>query len=190
MQLYLIRHTRPALASSICYGQSDIDVADSFAADSLGLLTQLHAVNADAVFTSPALRCQRLADSLSPANWHSDHRLLELNFGAWELKSWDNIPRTELDYWSEDYVNRAPPGGESFQQLAERVRDWLEQLQQLHAGQTLLVITHAGVIRALLAHALQLPLVNSFKLSLDYGCISQLHLNQYGWQIACINRSI
>lgn len=187
MQLYLIRHPQPVINPGVCYGRSDLDIAPDFCSSEQNWLTHLHSLQADIVISSPALRCRRLAEALA-SNWISDERLLELNFGDWEMQAWDSIPIAAMRFWSDDYVNRAPPGGESFQQLASRVEHWLNELCRNHNQQRVLVITHAGVIRALLAQILQLPLADSFKFSIDYGSCSALHYTDHGWHISFINR--
>lgn len=74
---------------------------------------------------------------------HFDPRLLELDFGAWEGRPWDAIPRSESDPWAVDPVNRAPPGGEPFATLHARVA---AVLATVLAGAVL--VCHAGPIRA------------------------------------------
>ena len=108
------------------------------------------------IASSPSLRCRRLAEALhahalanghAPAPLRIDERLRELDFGDWEGLRWDDIQRASLDAWSADVAGFAPPGGESFDRLVERVREALDALDRPHV-----VITHAGVIRA--AHRL------------------------------------
>ena len=73
---------------------------------------------------------------------------MEMNFGKWEGLSWDEVYNrypSEMDAWGMDWVNVAPPGGESAIGLEKRVGEWLGSLP---IGQHL-VFTHAGVIRSL-----------------------------------------
>ncbi len=190
MRLCLVRHTRPALNPGICYGQSDIAVnPDSFEQELAILTDKLKTLTADQIISSPLQRCSLLARRLSATSgYYSDPRLMELNFGAWEMQAWEAIPRSELDLWSQHYIDSAPPQGESFRQLAARVGAAVQQLVSDYPDQTVLMITHAGVIRAILRQTLNLPLNETFKFQLDYGGISQIQLDAAGHSVAYINR--
>ena len=112
---------------------------------------------------------------------------MELHFGEWELKCWDDIPRGAVDVWAEDHVLQAPPQGESFHALHARAADFLREAS--NAGDaTVFAFTHAGVIRALLAEALQLPLVQAFRLQIDYASVSQIVIDGPIWRVAGVNR--
>lgn len=103
--LYLIRHTRPDVAPGICYGRLDIDVAASFAQEAQ--CVQAWLPPPDLVLTSPLLRTRRLATYLARQHCelHSDERLLEKHFGAWEGRAWNDIPRGEIDAWAADVID-------------------------------------------------------------------------------------
>jgi alpha-ribazole phosphatase len=172
MDITLIRHTTPASSPGLIYGHTDVPLADSFT-------TELAAVRAnlpgtfDVVYSSPSRRCVQLAGQLTPAV-HLDERLRELNFGEWEGQTWDSIDRQASELWMQDFVNRAPPGGESMHQMNERVMDfWLELVRQpyQHVG----IVTHGGVIRLLLAADRQIPLVSAFTIDVTYGDVITLH---------------
>jgi alpha-ribazole phosphatase len=149
--LYLIRHTTPAIAAGICYGQLDIDVADSFSAEAKDVLRYLPPPQL--ILTSPLLRTRRLAEHLAQAHGcelRSDSRLLEKHFGAWEGKAWDDIARSEIDAWADDFMGYASEGGESAQQVMQRVQSLLREVAQL-PQENIALVAHAGSIRAMLA---------------------------------------
>ncbi|MGR8941291.1 MAG: alpha-ribazole phosphatase [Gammaproteobacteria bacterium] len=179
MDIYLIRHTRTAAETGLCYGRTDVALADSFAADLETLQQKLPELPADcAVFSSPLARCRQLAASMS-ANVIADDRLLELNFGDWEGLRFDAIEAESLRQWTDHFVDTAPPNGESFTDLYRRVGDfWADLLQAPY--EQVLIVTHAGAIRALLARVLTLPLANAFQLRIDTGSVHKLrHENNY-----------
>ncbi|HEX5538399.1 MAG TPA: histidine phosphatase family protein, partial [Methylophilaceae bacterium] len=97
MELYLIRHTTPEIAKGVCYGQSDIDLAASFD-DELALLRAKLPLAPAVIYSSPSQRCLKLATAIA-GDWpiQQDPRLMELHFGEWELRQWDDIPREQLD---------------------------------------------------------------------------------------------
>ncbi len=188
MDLYLIRHTTPDIARNICYGQSDIDVAASFDAE-LALLRNKLPQQPDIIYSSPSQRCLKLAQAVAGEQpMLQDARLMELHFGEWELKCWDDIPRGAVDVWAEDHVMQAPPQGESFHALHARAASFLREVSVAGQGQTVFAFTHAGVIRALLAETLQLPLVQAFRLQVDYASVSQIAIDGAVWRVAGVNR--
>ncbi|MCJ0764943.1 histidine phosphatase family protein [Variovorax terrae] len=150
MRLWLIRHARPQVDSGVCYGRLDLP------ADAAATSQAAHAL-ADAlpaglaVITSPLQRCRQLADALlarrPDLGARSDARLAEMDFGAWEGRAWDAIPRAELDAWTGQFAQyRAGGTGESVHQFMERVAAALEEARS--GAQDRAWITHAGVIKA------------------------------------------
>ena len=174
MKLTLIRHTRLAIAPGVCYGQSDIDVAASFIEEVAIVQSKLVNVTYEAIYTSSLQRCVKLAQALNMGTAKQDNRLQELNFGDWELQNWDAIPRDVFDGWAHDYVHLSPPNGETFSQLQQRGIQFLTEMLMHYPNGHIAVVTHGGMIRALLAHALNLPLIGLFRFVIDYGSITQL----------------
>lgn len=187
MKIYLVRHTLPDIAPGICYGHSDIDVTTDFPSELMATKDKLAGIGTATWFTSPSLRCSKLAEALNSDISIQDARLRELDFGDWELSSWNDIPRDAFDHWANDFVNQAPPNGETFRQLYQRATDLLREVNA-NSDKTVVVITHAGVIRALLAEALGLALANVFRIRIDYGSVTQLLLDEQGLQVGYINR--
>ncbi len=165
-ELILIRHTRVAV-SGLCYGRSDVALADSFLEEAAQIKAQLADVDVSAYYSSPASRCSVLALHIG-LNVHMDERLTELNFGEWEGQYWDDIGEPAISAWAADFVNLAPPQGEPYAQLAQRISAFIAHLP--HDTRSV-AITHAGVIRA--AHALlnNIPLADSFAFQPEYGGI-------------------
>lgn len=169
--LYLIRHTKPDIAPGICYGQLDPDVAGSFeteAHDIQRCLPQL-----ERIIASPLLRARRLGEFLARAQrceLHSDARLMEKHFGAWEGKNWDDIPHHEIAAWDADIMGHAPPGGESAAQLMRRVRAFLLDAARL-PQRNVAIIAHGGSIRALLALLADMPLEKTLRWEIGYGAV-------------------
>lgn len=187
MELYLIRHTTPDVAEGVCYGQTDIGLATSFDDELARLQEKLAGLAPVACYSSPLQRCARLAQALDQAPQH-DERLKELSFGAWEMQPWDGISPQALEQWGEDYVNSAPPDGETFSALHRRAAHFLHEISlRQHVG-PVLAVTHAGVIRALLAEVLRLPLQEVFRFYLDYGGVTKLQLGGPAPVVAYVNR--
>lgn len=152
MALILLRHTRPRGAEGLCYGRTDLDLADGFEAEAARLAAELPAVAR--VLTSPLSRCRRLAEALARARGIAPEivpDLTEMDFGAWEMRPWAAIPRAELDAWARDLTGARPHGGETVAELAARTAAALAAA--LAGPRPALLVTHAGVIKAALAHS-------------------------------------
>lgn len=166
MILHLIRHPQPVVAPGICYGRLDL-AAENAAAVAARLRTELPP--GLPVWSSPLRRCRELAELLQ-AQPQLDARLAEMDFGAWEGLAWDAIPRAELDAWAADVAGYAPPGGESPHQLQQRALAFVADLQVPEA----VLVTHAGVIRVLLAAWQGLPAARWSELSFAYGACTRV----------------
>lgn len=188
MKLTLIRHTSLQIPAGVCYGQTDVDVAATFIQEAEQTKAKLNGTVFDAVFASPLQRCIKLAQVLHAEEATHDHRLKELHFGDWEMQAWDDIPRDVFDVWAHNYAELAPPNGETFSQLQQRGIAFLtETLQQFPQGHVL-VVTHGGMIRAMLAHVLNMQLKGLFRFNIDYGSITQLDFCGSVPKIECVNR--
>lgn len=168
--IYLIRHTTPAVAKGVCYGQLDIDVTDSFLPEANIIRSHLpHDI--DRVYTSPLIRCSKLASHLFPSTTIvSVADLMEINCGKWEGRHWDEIPAEETSPWMNDFVNRCIPGGESYVQVYERVINSFNRIRG-EAGSRA-IVAHGGVIRSIMAHLTDTSLADSFNaFRLYYGCV-------------------
>ncbi|MCH2225843.1 MAG: alpha-ribazole phosphatase [Crocinitomicaceae bacterium] len=172
MELVLIRHTTPAIEKGICYGQSDLDVADSFEAELMPILKELG--RQSKVYSSPLKRCRLLAERIGE-EVVLDDRLMEMNFGDWELQPWSDIPKEEIQPWYDDFVNVPAKNGESLKELSVRVESFLNKL--IKSGeQKVVCFTHAGIIRIINGIIENLNLKQIFDLKLTYGEIVRFSL--------------
>ncbi len=185
MKLTLVRHTSLAIAADICYGQSDVDVSENFNKECLSLQHKLTKFEFDAVYTSPLKRCHLLAQALCSGDGllqfkdkiTLDARLKELHFGDWEMRAWDSIAREDVEVWAKDYAHLAPPHGETFTQLHLRANSFVTEKMQQSQHEHLLLVTHGGLIRALIAEVLELPLKRLFRLKIDHASVTQIEFN-------------
>ncbi|MBU3670987.1 MAG: hypothetical protein FGM43_00460 [Sinobacteraceae bacterium] len=173
--VHLIRHTRPAVAPGICYGRSELPLAATATEDIQAVLDRLPQI--DAVLTSPADRCVRLASAIATA-WNApcteDARLLELDFGHWEGRAWDDIAREDIDRWGADLWNVAPGNGESLSQLWRRVAAFCSErrLEQIHDAEThLVVVAHQGPLRVLHCLGRGVTFDRLFEIDFGFGAV-------------------
>jgi len=175
MEIYIIRHTKVAVEKGICYGQTDVALADSFQEELAVLKNQLPN-DFDQVFSSPLSRCKILAEPFSSEIIYDD-RLKEMYFGDWELQSWNDIPTGEIQPWYDDFVSVSTPNGENFEGLYHRYTSFLEELRTKDYKKVL-IVTHGGIIRSTWTYLLDIPLRNAFKIPIDFGEVFHFHLGE------------
>ena len=117
MRVYLVRHTRTEVPPGICYGWSDVDVADTFPQEAADVRRHLSGIEFDQAYTSPLRRAVKLADYCGFTTAIRDDRLKEMNMGRWEMQSYDKIDDPALQEWYKDYMHLPATGGESFPDL-------------------------------------------------------------------------
>ena len=147
-EIHVIRHPQVNLPVGVCYGASDVEISKDGWLEMKNLRLD---ADYDSVFCSPSLRCRTLADYFN-FTYTVDTRLMELNFGSWEMKKWEDIPENEIDPWYKDYYNVKAGGCESLSDMKVRVNEFLKDINKINRKK-ILIITHAGVIR-LIRHLL------------------------------------
>ncbi|TGN30162.1 alpha-ribazole phosphatase [Empedobacter tilapiae] len=175
MQVSVIRHTKVNVPSSVCCGQTDVELADAFHQEVVQIHTKIEN-DFEIIFSSPLSRCKRLAETFSNEIIFDD-RLKEFNFGDWEMKSWNEIPSEEIEPWYADFVETKTPNGESMQEMSERLFHFMDELRNVQ-HEKVLIVTHGGIIRLMWCYVLQIPIKNAFKIPVNYGEIFQFNLGK------------
>jgi broad specificity phosphatase PhoE len=101
--------------------------------------------------------------------------LRERHFGIWEGLRFNEIEsQFPLEYkaWKQDQAIFKPDRGESVYDLAERVVPAVKEMVARHRGETVLIVTHVGPIRVLVAEALGMPVELYRRLRVDPASIT------------------
>ena len=144
MGLIFLRHTTPDVVKGTCYGMTDLGLAQGFESEFDKALQSLPSISH--IICSPLARCRQLAEHIADKSRLSvevHNGLREMDFGRWEMVPWSEVPRAELGEWADDFMGARPHGGESVQQLKDRVGEVLHEISE-----DTLIVTHSGVIRA------------------------------------------
>ena len=104
-----------------------------------------------------------------------DDRLMELNFGEWELQEWDKIQHPDIDRWMTDFVNTPCPNGESFLDMHKRIISFISDLH-IEKCKNIAIIAHGGSIRNFITHIKNEDLKDAFKKEINYGEIIKLEI--------------
>ena len=145
----------------------------------------------DRLISSPLQRCalfaRELAERLAlPLTLDKD--LQELHFGDWEGRSAADLMLTDERglglFWADPY-SFTPPQGEPVADFSARVLAAVERLQRAHAGERVLLISHGGVMRLLLAQARGLPREQLLQVEVGHGSLFRLAVDANGCLSEC-----
>ncbi|HEC05035.1 MAG TPA: histidine phosphatase family protein [Thiothrix sp.] len=126
------------------------------------------------IITSPMTRCLTFAEQLSQQlniPLEVINELVEAGYGEWEGKTPAQLKQEYGEaYWAfyDDPVNNRPTGAEPLEVLNERVSTTLIELLARYKGQNVLLISHAGVMRAVIGNVLQMPLASQQLINIPY----------------------
>ncbi|MDH5178563.1 MAG: histidine phosphatase family protein [Gammaproteobacteria bacterium] len=138
------------------------------------------------IITSPMQRCRAFAERL--AGIHSlpmtiDERFKEVGFGSWEGRSREAI-RTENDREYDDFyrdpINCRPAGAEPIHDFISRVSTAFDAAIEQHSGKHVLIVAHAGVIRAVVAHVTHAEPRGLYRLQVKNAGMTRIRHGQYG----------
>jgi alpha-ribazole phosphatase len=177
-RLVLVRHGEPdETVRGRCYGHLDPGLSPRGRRQMRQGRRVLRAAPPAIIYSSPCRRALESARHLAPRDVKVvvDDRLREIDFGAFEGLPYDEIatrfPET-YEEWMRHPTDVVFPGGESFPAMSARVREALDQLRRAHSGQRVVVVSHGGVNRIAIAHALGLEPSRIFRLDQGYGCVN------------------
>lgn len=134
----------------------------------------------DSVVSSPLARCRAFAEALAERlglELTVEPRFAEIRFGQWEGRSGDDLRGSDPDAlrrFYHDPLGERPEGAEPAADFVGRVSGALDELLAARAGGHVLVVTHAGVIRAAITHALAAPPERLFRLHVDNATFTRL----------------
>ena len=180
MEITLIRHTAVDVPPGVCYGQTDVPLKDSFEQEAAATLERLKASmpeggTFDHVYTSPLTRCVRLAAYCGYPDATRDRRIMEINFGAWEMKPFQTNDDPRLKEWYADYLNVAATGGESFAMQYQRVSQFLDELKKSDY-QRVAIFAHGGVLICAQIYAGLVKPEEAFSALTPYGGIISIEI--------------
>ena len=164
VRLVLCRHAEPDTAASPgVLGQLDVGLSPLGEQQADRLAAALPAAEPSALYASPLRRALETAGRIRSAlglEPHLDPRLREIDFGEADGLTYEDVEERWPEVW-ERWMH-APgevrfPGGESFADLKRRALEAVRDIVVAHPGETVVVVAHAGVIRAVLVDWLSMP---------------------------------
>jgi alpha-ribazole phosphatase len=144
---------------------------------------------------SPLSRTRRTAEAIFAAGYPETPLAVEPGLIEQSLGEWHGLPHAELParltrpahaFWPLAGHER-PPGGESIADVIARAGAAIERLARAHEGADLVVVSHGGTIRAVIAHALGIGPDNALHLVVQNLSLSRLERHRSGWRVVCVN---
>ena len=180
MKLFLLRHTSLKVDNDVFYGQTDLDVSNSFDEEVKRIIDKLIKYNIDLenirTFSSPLKRCVKLAKRVKET-FQIDDRIKEMNLGDWEMKKMNTISQEKKKEWENNLLNFKIPNGESNKEFLDRLRDFLSDI--LVFNEDLLIVCHAGSINGIISILTNEPfdeLVKNYWEKIKHGSLSIIEL--------------
>ncbi|MFC4912716.1 bifunctional RNase H/acid phosphatase [Actinomadura gamaensis] len=174
----LLRHGETPLSIEKRFaGTSDVPLTERGLAQARAAARAVKDV--EAIVTSPLARCRTTAAEVAEVTGldvRVEDGFRETDFGAWEGLTFREASERDpdaLSAWLAD-PSVAPPGGESFEAVARRVRTALDKLKVRHRHRRVLVVSHVTPIKLLVADALGAPLPSLYRMHLDTASLSRI----------------
>ena len=173
MRLILLRHGRTEANEKHLYcGSTDIGLSDSGRAELEEMKNKriYPCVSGMRIVTSGKKRCDETLNLLFGEIPHeSDPAFCEMDFGAFEMRSYEQMKEDPeyIEWISGDNESNVAPGGESGTIMTERVIRGLTRLEQ--EGKDTLLVTHGGVIAAVMAYLFPEEARNRYEWQPAYG---------------------
>jgi ribonuclease H / adenosylcobalamin/alpha-ribazole phosphatase len=176
----LLRHGQTPMSVQKRYsGQSDPPLTDAGVRQAGAAAKRLASAGIDAIVSSPLQRTVRTAEEVAAVTGlpvTADEGFRETDFGAWEGLTFAEVRErwpAEMTAWLAD-PSVAPPGGESFAQVSERVTAALQRILAERADQTVLIVSHVTPIKTLVAAALLAPPAALYRMHLDVAALCEI----------------
>lgn len=201
--LHLVRHGVAAGAEGRCVGRTDLPLAAA-GRPALGRLAAAWRPGGPPAtparpprLASSDLRRARESAAVLAAAWGltepvaADPRLREMDFGAWDGRTWAELERDDgpaFGAWMAEWREARTPGGEGFGDVIARAAAWMRDAvgaARADGVADVVAVAHAGSIRALLVHALELPRGAAFRVRVDHARVTALRVGDGAIDSAC-----
>ena len=184
LEIILVRHgeTDSNIRGTYC-GWTDAQLNEKGRAQAERAAEMLKAEKLDAIYSSPLKRAFGTASIINQVHdiqIMTDEKLKEQNFGEWEDLTYCEITEKypeECLNWKKDWMNYCIKGGESPALVYQRVSGFVDTIAQVHKKGTVLIVTHLGCIRIILAHLLGMNMEGFWRFKADNGSVSRLAID-------------
>ena len=192
-RVILVRHGEAAIEPGTICGRLDPPLSAAGRSRIGRVARWLAEAEIAAVYTSPARRATQTARLLAAGRALRVERVLalrEVDFGAFEGLTWEEARALDPETcaaWLARPHDVTFPGGEAFESVSVRALAALSSLRASRRGESLLVVAHAGVNRAILADALGTTAANAFRIDQAPGAVNLVDWFEGGAVVRLVN---
>jgi broad specificity phosphatase PhoE len=183
-RLFLVRHAATSATRAVAFPVDE--PLDQRALSEAAALADVVPARLD-VLCSPALRTRATAEAARLGEPRIDPALAECDFGAWAGRTLEDVGAGDpggVGAWMTD-PDAQPHGGESLSAFAARVAEWLDGQAALEGGAV--AITHGGVVKAAVVHALGAPIEAFWRVDVAPLALTELHAHDGRWTVTRMN---
>jgi broad specificity phosphatase PhoE len=193
-RVLLLRHAAHDLAGRALAGRmAGLGLNEAGRQQAQALAGALAARGIEAVYSSPQQRTRETAEPIArrlalPVRVSAAFD--EIDFGAWTGRDFHWLQDNDAARWRQWCDHRGdavPPGGEPFRAVAQRAAAGLRQLVLAHPGQPVLVVSHADVIKAVVADCLGVGLDGLERFELACGGLCEIHAHAGAVRVLRLN---
>jgi broad specificity phosphatase PhoE len=189
----LVRHGDHDLLGKAVAGRAPgVALNASGRAQAAELVKRLGGTPIEAIYSSPQQRALETAAPLAARRGLSvaiDHAFDEIDFGEWTGLTFERLRQDEACWrqWVERKSIACPPGGEPFSQARSRAMAGIERLEKLHPDQTVLLVSHGDIVKAVLATYLGMSLDHLQRFEIAPASLSVVATGPGGFQVQLVN---
>ncbi|MGN0181809.1 MAG: histidine phosphatase family protein [Candidatus Ornithomonoglobus sp.] len=175
VRIYIIRHgeTEPNTRFA-CLGRLDVPLNENGLEQTSALTERIKNVYADKIYISPLSRAY---ETIKPyCELHpkipviTENGITERDYGEWDNMSFAEIEASDparYALWQENFTGYRIPGGESSEDVQERVNEALDRITSENDGKTVFLVTHLGTARQIISRLLCLSLEESWRFTMN-----------------------
>jgi broad specificity phosphatase PhoE len=193
---FLLRHAAHDDVGSYLAGRSpNVLLGPNGRAQAVRLAERMQREKFAAIISSPRERTQETAHAVSvtcevgPIELR--HDLDEIDFGSWSGKSFVELNLDPAWHrWNEQRLVAVTPGGESMKAVRKRIYGCMRDLCRLHSGETVVLVTHADVIKSAVCSVLGMAADGGFRFDIDPASISVVVMGDWGAKLLRLNETV
>jgi broad specificity phosphatase PhoE len=187
-RLLLVRHAPTSATRAHAFPADEpLDERGKTAAGALGGAIRAAIGDGCETFCSPSARCRQTAAAAGLPNDSVVPELAECDFGDWAGRTLADVCAEDAaaaEAWMTDPAS-APHAGESLDTFIARVAGWLDGQAGLDGRAV--AITHGGVVKAAVVHALGVPAAAFWRIDVTPLAITELHAHDGRWTVTRVN---
>ncbi|HVI30629.1 histidine phosphatase family protein [Phenylobacterium sp.] len=192
--VFLVRHGSTDHLGHVISGRMDgVALNDAGRREAAAAAGRLRHERIEALYTSPLQRTRETAAAIGEAlrlEPRAEDGLLEIDFGDWTGARFADLDGDPVwRRWNDERSAARAPRGETMAEVQERLVRWVETVRARHPQGRICAVSHADVIKALLAHVLGFSLDRHDAIEVGPGSVSVLCAGDWGMKVLSVNEA-